>query len=112
MYAYPIAKHEHGECVNIGACKDLYSCMAAYAGPQVHILSDSNCTCANPANLNTSSKMASLSSPAMFFRTWVGTFMSLVHVEVASPGNYKLHCKSNVLCPEKPSFIPKAFTFY
>lgn len=90
MYAYPIVKHEHGECVNVGACKDLYSCMTTYADPQVHILSDSNCTCANPANINTNSKMASLSSPVMFFKTWVGTFMSLVHVGVASRNSWEL----------------------
>ena len=91
MYVYPVVKHEHGEQVIVGACRDLCPCMATGAGPQVHILSDSNCTCAKPANTNnTRNKMASLSSPIMFFRTWVGTFMSLVHVGVASRNPWEL----------------------
>ena len=90
MFAYPIVKHEHGECVNIGACKDLYSCMATYADPQVHILNDSNCTCAHPANIVTNNKTALLNSPVMFFRTWVGAVMSLVYVGVASRNSWEL----------------------
>ena len=86
----PTCKHEHGECVNVGAFEDLYKCIATHANPQVHIPSDSNCTCANPANVLTNNSMASLSSPVMFFRIWVGLFMSLEHVGVASRNSWEL----------------------